>query len=224
MIQNGIVYADKVYPWKVIMGQFFVIHHENPQLRLIKQAVSIIQNGGVIVYPTDAGYALGCQLSNNDALIRIRQIRQLDEKHNFTLVCRDLSEIATYAHIDNAAFRLLKAHTPGPYTFILNATREVPRRLLQAKRKTIGLRVPANKIVQALLVELNEPLMSVTLALPDQEFPFADPQDIYETLGNKVNLVIDGGPCGITPTTIVDLVDGLPKVLRIGKGDPENLI
>ncbi len=201
------------------MGQFFIIHPDNPQARLIKQAATIVQNGGVIVYPTDSAYALGCQLANKDALERIRLIRKLDEKHNFTLVCRDLSELSTYATIDNASFRLLKAHTPGPYTFILNATREVPRRLLHPKRNTIGLRVPDSKIVQALLEELNEPLMSVTLVLPDQEFPFVDARDIYETMQNQVDLVIDGGPCGLTPTTVVDLVDGAPTILRVGKGD-----
>jgi tRNA threonylcarbamoyl adenosine modification protein (Sua5/YciO/YrdC/YwlC family) len=206
------------------MSQFFIIHPENPQSRLIKQAAKIIQDGGVIVYPTDSAYAIGCQLANKDALERIRQIRQLDEKHNFTLVCRDLSELSTYATVDNSAFRMLKAHTPGPYTFILNATREVPRRLLQPKRNTIGLRVPSSKIVQALLQELNEPLMSITLVLPDQEFPFVDAEDIYETLGKKVDLVIDGGPCGMTPTTVVDLVDGEPKVLRMGKGELKSLI
>jgi len=206
------------------MGQFFIIHPENPQSRLIKQAAKIIQDGGVIVYPTDSAYALGCQLANKDALERIRQIRKLDEKHNFTLVCRDLSELSTYAVVDNSAFRLLKAHTPGPYTFLLKATKEVPRRLLHPKRNTIGLRVPAGLIVQALLEELNEPLMSVTLALPGQEHPFADPHDVYEALGNQVDLVIDGGPCGMTQTTIVDLVDGTPNILRIGKGDTKAFV
>lgn len=206
------------------MSQFFNVHPANPQPRLIKQAVNIIQNSGVIVYPTDSGYALGCQLADKEALQRIRQIRQLDENHNFTLVCRDLSEVSTYAIIDNPAFRLLKAHTPGPYTFILKATREVPRRLLHPKRDTIGLRVPDSKIVQSLLAELNEPLMSVTLTLPDQEFPFVEAQDIYEALGKQVDLVINGGPCGMTPTTVVDLVEGEPKVLRKGKGDIKNII
>jgi tRNA threonylcarbamoyl adenosine modification protein (Sua5/YciO/YrdC/YwlC family) len=204
------------------LGQFFIIHPENPQPRLIKQAAKIILDGGVIAYPTDSAYAIGCQLANKDALERIRSIRQLDEKHNFTLVCRNLSELSTYAVVDNSAFRLLKAHTPGPFTFILKATREVPKRLLQPKRNTIGIRVPASKIVQALLDELNEPLMSVTLAVPNQEFPFVDAQDIYETLGKQVDLVIDGGHCGMTPTTVVDLVDGHPVILRAGKGDTKN--
>ncbi len=203
------------------MSQFFVIHPDNPQPRLIKEAVKIIQRGGVIVYPTDSAYAIGCQLANKTALERIRSLRQLDEKHNFTLVCRDLSELSTYAIVDNSVFRLLKAHTPGPYTFVLPATREVPKRLHHPKRNTIGMRVPDSKIVQALLSELNEPLMSVSLMLPEQEYPFVDAQDIYETLGNRVDLVIDGGPCSVTPTTVIDLVEGIPTILRVGKGDPK---
>lgn len=203
------------------MSQFFVIHPENPQPRLIKQAVKIIENGGVIVYPTDSAYAIGCKLENKNALDRIRQLRKLDEKHNFTLICRDLSELSTYAIVDNIAFRLLKNNTPGPYTFILRATHEVPRRLLQPKRNTIGLRVPDSKIIEALLDELNEPLMSVSLILPEQEFPFVDAEEIYEALGSQVDLVINGGPCSTTPTTIVDLVDGVPKILRVGKGNPK---
>jgi tRNA threonylcarbamoyl adenosine modification protein (Sua5/YciO/YrdC/YwlC family) len=203
------------------MSQFFVIHPDNPQPRLVKQAVKIIQEGGVIVYPTDSAYAIGCQLANKNALERIRQLRQLDEKHNFTLICRDLSELSTYAQVDNSQFRLLKANTPGPYTFILNATREVPKRLLHPKRSTIGIRVPASKIVQALLEELDEPLMSVSLVLPDQEYPMIDAKEIYDILGNRVDLVIDGGPCGITPTTIINLVDDDPKIVRAGKGDPQ---
>ena len=202
------------------MSQFFIIHPDNPQLRLIREAVKIIQKGGVIVYPTDSAYAIGCQMASKDALERIRELRQLDEKHNFTLICRDLSELSTYALVDNSIFRLLKAHTPGPYTFILQATREVPKRLHHPKRNTIGMRVPNSKIVQALLAELNEPLMSVSLILPDQEYPFVDAQDIYDALGKQVDLVIDGGPCSVTPTTVVDLVDGTPKIVRAGKGDP----
>lgn len=201
------------------MSQFFVIHPDNPQPRLIKEAAKIVQDGGVIVYPTDSAYAIGCKLENKDALERIRSLRQLDEKHNFTLICRDLSELSTYAIVDNSAFRLLKAHTPGPYTFILPATREVPKRLHHPKRNTIGMRVPASKIVQALLSELNEPLMSVSLVLPDQEYPFVDAHDIYDALGKQVDLIIDGGPCSMTPTTVLDLVDGAPKILRAGKGE-----
>lgn len=201
------------------MAQFFVIHPVNPQLRLIKQAVKIIQDGGVIVFPTDSAYAIGCQLANKAAAERIRDLRQLDEKHYFTLICRDLSEVSTYAFINNSVFRLLKAHTPGPYTFILKGTKEVPRRLLNPKRSTIGLRIPDNKIVQALLEELNQPLMSITLALPDQEYPFIDANDVFEKVGNQVDLIIDGGPCSITPTTIVDLEEDKPVILRAGKGE-----
>jgi tRNA threonylcarbamoyl adenosine modification protein (Sua5/YciO/YrdC/YwlC family) len=202
------------------MSQFFIIHPENPQPRLIKQAVKMIKDGGVIVYPTDSGYAIGCQLADKGAQDRIRQLRHLDDKHHFTLVCRDLSELSTYAMVDNYAFRLLKANTPGPYTFILKATPEVPKRLLEPKRKTIGIRVPESKIVEALLKEMDEPLMSASLILPDQDFPFANAEDIHQILCSKVNLIIDGGPCRVTPTTVVDLVDGTPKVLRVGRGDP----
>lgn len=201
------------------MSQFFVIHPENPQPRLIKQAVKMVRDGGIIVYPTDSAYAIGCQLADKHALDRIRQLRNLEETHNFTLVCRDLSEISTYAVVDNMAFRLLKANTPGPYTFILKATAEVPRRLLHPKRKTIGIRIPDSKIVQALLAELNEPLMSVTLVLPNEEYPFVNAQEIHERLCSRVDVIIDGGPCSVTPTTVVDLVDGVPKVIRVGRGD-----
>lgn len=201
------------------MSQFFSIHPENPQPRLIKEAVRIIQDGGVIVYPTDSAYAIGCQIADKNALDKIRLIRQLDDKHNFTLICRDLSELSHYAYVDNPSFRLIKAHTPGPYTFILKATKEVPKRLLHPKKSTIGMRVPACKITQALLSELNEPLMSATLMLPDQEYPFVDAEDIYEILGRQVDLVIDGGPCGLTPTTVIDLVEGQPKIMRVGKGE-----
>lgn len=202
------------------MSQYFVIHPDNPESRLIKQAVNIVRQGGVIVYPTDSAYAIGCQLENKNAIDRIRFIRQLDEKHLFTLLCRNLSELSTYAIVDNAAFRLLKANTPGPYTFILKATKDVPRRLLQPKRNTIGLRIPDSPIVQDLLKELNEPLMSVTLILPESVEPFEDAKEIYNILGKQVDLVIDGGLQNMTPTTIVDLVTGAPKIIRVGKGDP----
>lgn len=201
------------------MSQFFVIHPESPPPRLIKQSVKILQDGGVIVYPTDSTYALGCKLENKKALDHIRQLRQLDEKHNFTLVCRDLSQLSMYAVVDNAAFRFIKAHIPGPYTFILKGSKELPRRLMHPKRNTVGLRVPDNKIVQALLEELNEPIMSVTLILPEQEAPFIDAHDIYQKLGSEVDLVIDGGPCGTELTTMVDLIEGSPKVVRAGKGE-----
>lgn len=203
------------------MSQFFQIHPDNPQQRLIKQAVDIIARGGVVVYPTDSAYALGCHIGDKAALDRIRRIRKLDDKHNFTLVCRDLSELATYAKVDNTAFRLLRNHTPGAYTFILKASSEVPRRLKNPKRKTIGLRVPDNPIALALLEELAEPLMSVTLIMPDDEYPLTDPYDIRELLEHEVDLVIDGGYCGLEATTVVDLVDAVPIVTRDGKGAVE---
>ncbi|TGD73457.1 threonylcarbamoyl-AMP synthase [Mangrovimicrobium sediminis] len=202
------------------MSQFFQIHPENPQARLVRQAADIVRGGGVIVYPTDSAYALGCQIGDRAALERIRRIRRLDDRHNFTLVCRDLSEIATYARVDNTVYRLLKHATPGAYTFILRATSEVPRRLMHPKRKTVGLRVPDNNIAQALLADLGEPLMSVTLIMPGEDLPLIDPYDIRETLQHDVDLVIDGGYCGMEPTTVVDLVDDTPLLLRAGKGDP----
>lgn len=201
------------------MSQFFQVHPENPQGRLIKQAVDIIRNGGVVAYPTDSAYALGCHIGDKSALDRIRRIRQLDAKHNFTLVCRDLSELAVYAKVNNSAFRLLKHETPGPYTFILKATNEVPRRLLHPKRRTIGIRVPDNNITLALLEMLGEPLMSVTLILPGDELPLTDPHDIRDRLEHEVDLVIDGGHCDMEVTTVVDMVDDLPQILREGKGD-----
>ena len=201
------------------MSQFFQIHPDNPQARLVRQAVDIIKQGGVVVYPTDSAYALGCHIGDKAALDRIRRIRKLDDRHNFTLVCRDLSEIATYAKVNNAVYRLLRHTTPGPYTFILPATSEVPRRLMHPKRKTVGLRVPDNAIATALLADLGEPLMSVTLIMPGDEFPLIDPYDIRETLQHEVDLVIDGGYCGLEPTTVVDLADETPVVIRVGKGD-----
>ncbi len=200
------------------MSQFYQIHPDNPQQRLIRHAVDIIRNGGVVVYPTDSAYALGCHIGDKNALDRIRRIRKLDDKHNFTLVCRDLSEIATYAKVNNTVYRLLRHTTPGPYTFILRATSEVPRRLLHPKRKTVGLRVPDNTIAAALLADLGEPLMSVTLIMPGDDLPLIDPYDIRETLEHDVDLVIDGGYCGMEPTTVVDLADDTPLVLRVGKG------
>ncbi len=201
------------------MSQFFAIHPETPQARLIQQAVSIIQGGGVIVYPTDSAYALGCQLGDKKAMERIRRIRSLQENHNFTLVCRDLSELGTYAHVDNTTYRLLRHATPGPYTFVLEATREVPRRLIQPKRKTIGLRVPDHPIPQALLHALNEPLMSATLIMPGDDYPMTDPHDIRDSLEHEVDLVIDGGFCGLEATSVVDLTGPTPVVLRAGVGD-----
>lgn len=201
------------------MAQFFQIHPENPQHRLIQQAVEIIRKGGLVVYPTDSAYALGCHIGDKDALERVRALRKLDKHHNFTLMCRDLSELATYARVNNQVFRLLKNHTPGAYTFILEATADVPRRLLHPKRKTIGLRVPDNPIALALLEELGEPLMTSSLLLPGEEYPMTDPYDIRETLEHQVDLVIDGGYCGLEPTTVVDLTEDTPQLVRQGKGD-----
>ena len=202
------------------MSQFFQIHPENPQSRLIKQAAEMIRKGAVIVYPTDCGYSLGCHLGDKSALDRIRAIRRLDDKHNFTLVCSDLSEISTSARFDNKFYRLLKHHTPGPHTFIFNATSEVPRRLLHPKRKTIGIRVPDNKIVHALLAELGEPIMSSSLILPGETLPMTDPYDIRDSLQHALDLVIDGGYCGMEPTTVVKMDSDDIEVLRVGAGDP----
>lgn len=202
------------------MSQFFQIHPETPQKRLINQAVEILRKGGVIVYPTDSAYAIGCHLGDKQAADRIKRIRRLDDKHNFTLVCSDLSEIGTYAKVGNTQYRLLKNYTPGPYTFILDATSEVPRRLLHPKRRTIGLRVPDNAIVQALLSELGEPIMSSTLILPGESEPLTDPYDIRDTLEHELDLIIDGGFCGLEATTVVNMQDDVPEVTRVGKGDP----
>jgi tRNA threonylcarbamoyl adenosine modification protein (Sua5/YciO/YrdC/YwlC family) len=202
------------------MAQYFHIHPDNPQTRLIRQAVAIIRDGGVVVYPTDSSYALGCHIGDKAAMERIRAIRRVGEDHNFTLVCRDLSDIASYAQISNTDYRILKANTPGAYTFILPATREVPRRLQHPKRKTIGLRIPEHAITQALLAELGEPLLSSTLILPGDDMPLNDPDEIRERLERQVDLVIEGGPCDINPTTVVALEDGVATVIRRGKGDP----
>jgi len=201
------------------MSQLVTIHPVDPQPRLISQVVECLNDGGVVVYPTDSSYALGCHLGEKTALDRIRQIRRLDDKHNFTLVCRDLSDIAAYAKVDNAAYRLLKACTPGPYTFIFPATRQVPRRLQHPKRKTIGLRLPDHVITQTLLTALGEPMMSTTLALPGEEMPMTDPYEMREVLDGHVDLIVDGGYCGYEFTTVVDLTEGVPHVLRVGKGD-----
>jgi len=201
------------------MSQFFYIHPENPQPRLIKQAVEMLNKGNVIVYPTDSGYALGCKLEDKNALERIARIRQFEGDHNFTLMCRDLSELSTYAHVDNTAFRLIKNNTPGNYTFILKATKEVPRRLMNEKRKTIGLRVPSNPIALALLEALNEPMMSTSLILPGNDFTESDPEAIQDEIGRQVDLVIHGGYLGQRPTTVIDLTDDSPVVIREGVGD-----
>lgn len=202
------------------MSQFFQIHLENPQQRLIKQAVTIIEQGGVVIYPTDTTYALACTIGNKAGIERIRHIRQLDEKHNLTLICRDLSDLGIYAKVDTAAFRLLKAYTPGPYTFILEATREVPRMLMHPKRRTIGLRVPSFPITQALLAELKEPLISTSLIMPKETLPMTDPYEIRDLLENQVDLIVDGGVCGIDVSTVVSLIEGTPEIIRAGLGDP----
>ena len=202
------------------MAQYFIIHPTHPQQRLIEQAAEILRRGGLIVYPTDSCYALGCHIGDKDAMERMRVIRQLDAQHHFTLVCRDLSEIARYARVDNRVFRLLKLATPGAYTFILHATREVPRRLQNPRRKTIGLRVPDHPVVRALLDELNEPLLSSTLMLPGESLPMNEPEEIRSRLQHHVDLVMDAGSCGIDTTTVVDLTGEEPEVVRMGKGDP----
>jgi len=205
------------------MSQFFQIHPDNPQLRLIRHAVEIIRDEGLVVYPTDSSYALGCHVGDKHGMERIRRIRALDSRHNFTLVCRDLSEIASYAKVDNSTYRLLKSLTPGPYTFILSATHEVPRRLQNPKRKTIGIRIPDHAITQALLEELGEPLMSSTLILPGNDMPETDAGEIREKLERDVDLVIDGGHCGFDPTTVIDMTSGAPEVLREGCGPVDML-
>ena len=201
------------------MTQYFNIHHLNPQARLLHQAAAILQNGGVIIYPTDSGYALGCLVGQKKALDRIRQIRQLNQHHNFTLMCRDLSEISTYAQVDNRVFRLLKAFTPGAYTFILKATTEVPKQLLHPARKTIGIRIPDHPVALGLLEILDQPLMTTTLILPGDTIPMIEPDAMRDILGKQVDLIIDGGYCGTEPTTIINLVNNTPEVIRKGRGD-----
>jgi tRNA threonylcarbamoyl adenosine modification protein (Sua5/YciO/YrdC/YwlC family) len=201
------------------MVRVLAIHPVNPQLRLIRQVVECIRGGGIVVYPTDSAYALGCAVGNKTAMETIVRIRQVDNKHNFTLVCRDLSEIATYARVDNTSYRLLKAYTPGAYTFILKATSEVPRLLQHPKRKTIGVRVPAHPVVDALLAELNEPLLSSSLIMPGETEPLFDIEDIASKLAHEVEIIIDSGFCGLEATTVVDLETGVPEVIRVGKAD-----
>lgn len=200
------------------MSQFFSIHPQTPQLRLIKRAAEIIRAGGIVVYPTDSCYALGCHIGDKSAMERLRTIRGVDARHHFALVCRDLSELATYARVDNKQFRLLKAVTPGSYVFILEATRELPKRLQHPKRRTIGLRIPDHPVVDALLAELGEPILSSTLLLPGDELPHTDAAEIRERLEHQVDLILDGGSCGIMPTTVVDLTGPAPVVTRAGKG------
>ncbi|MDO7635483.1 MAG: L-threonylcarbamoyladenylate synthase [Porticoccaceae bacterium] len=201
------------------MSDYLSIHPENPQQRLIAKAAEIVRKGGVIVYPTDSVYAIGCHIGDKQALDRIRAIRRLDSNHNFTLMCRDLSELSSYAKVENSAFRAIKASTPGPFTFILNATSEVPRRLQHPKRKTVGLRVPNSPIAQALLQELGEPMMSVTLIMPGDEYPLTDPYDIRQIMEPHIDVFIDGGYCGLVPSTVVDMTGPAPEIIRQGMGD-----
>ena len=202
------------------MTQYFEIHHENPQPRLVRQAAQIIQSGGIVAAPTDSAYALVCRLDDKNAVEKLRRIRGVDEKHHLTLLVRDLSEISTYARVDNRQYRQLKAVTPGPYTVILDATHEVPRRLSHPSRKTIGIRVPENAILLALLDELGEPLIGTTLQLPGDEHMLSDPEEVRERIGKQLDLVIDGGAGTLEPTTIVDLTGPEPVLLREGRGDP----
>jgi tRNA threonylcarbamoyl adenosine modification protein (Sua5/YciO/YrdC/YwlC family) len=203
------------------MSQYFTVHPTHPQPRLIAQAAAIIRGGGVIAYPTDSCYAIGCHIGDKEAMQRLRTIRKVDDKHHLTLMCRDLSEIATYAQVDNVQYRLLKKLTPGSYTFILQASREVPRRLLHPRRKTIGMRVPEHAVAHALLAALGEPLLSATLILPEDALPLNDGEEIRERLEHALDLVLDAGSCGIDPTTMVDLTGEVPQVLRHGKGSVE---
>lgn len=201
------------------MSQFFQIHPDNPQPRLLKQAAQIIDAGGIVALPTDSCYALVCRLDDKQAVERMRRIRGVDDKHLLTLLCRDLSEIAVYARVDNTQFRMLKVGTPGPYTFILEATKEVPRRLSHPSRKTIGLRVPENRIAQALLEELGQPLLGTTLILPGESDPLTDPDQICKLLAKQIELIVDGGACSLEPTTVIDMVGDEPVLIRQGRGD-----
>jgi len=202
------------------MAQYFEVHPDNPQPRLIKQACQILRDGGVGVYPTDSSYAIGCSIGNKAAMDRIRRIRKVDDNHNFTLVARDLSEVSTYAKIENDQYRLIRATTPGPYTFILPATRQVPRRLQNPRRKTIGLRIPDSPVARSLIDELGEPLMSSTLILPGESLPMSDPAEIRQQLEHDIDFIIDAGFCGIEPTTVVSWVGDQPAIARTGRGDP----
>lgn len=202
------------------MSQFFYVHPDNPQGRLMKQAAAMIHEGAVVVYPTDSGYALGCHMGDKKALERICQIRDIDKNHNFTLVCSDLSQIAEYTQVDNTAFRLLKSNTPGAYTFVFKGSKEVPKRLLNPKKKTIGIRIPDNAIAQALLAELKEPMMTTTLIMPGEETAEYDPEHIRDILEKKVDLILHGGYLGEKPTTVIDFSEGTIEILRVGEGDP----
>ncbi len=211
--------AGPVLPWfNLQMSQYLVVHAVNPQRRLIRRAVEVLRAGGLIAYPTDSCYALGCRIGDKQAMQRLRHVRQVDEGHHLTLVCRDLSEIAQYARVDNMQYRLLRAATPGSYTFILRATREVPKRLLNPRRKTIGLRVPEHAVVRALLEEFGEPILSSTLILPRDEYPLSSPEEIRDRLAGELDLILDAGSCGLEMTTVVDLTGETPAVIRPGKG------
>ena len=206
-------------PYNPRVAKLIEIHPTDPQPRLVEIVVQTIQEGGLIAYPTDSSYAFGCHIGDKRALDRIRRIRRTDQKHNFTLVCSDLSEISLYARVDNWAYRLLKSMTPGPYTFILQATREVPKRMQNPKRRTIGLRVPDHALVHAMLESLGEPIMSSTLTLPGDDMPLTDPAEIEERIGHEVDVIVDAGPTGIEPTTVLDLSHGAVEILRQGRGE-----
>lgn len=201
------------------MARYFDIHPDNPQPRTVGQVVDLVRRGGLIAYPTDSSYALGCQLGNPDGLARIKALRHLDDKHHFTMVCHDFAQLSQFVQVSDTAFRLMKASTPGSYTFILPATKEVPRRLMHPKKKTVGVRIPDNAVVQALVTELGEPLMSSTLMLPGDEQPMSQGWEVKERLDNQVDAVVDAGECGVVPTTVVDLSGGIPLILRRGAGD-----
>jgi len=206
------------------VAKFIEVHPDDPQPRRVTEIVETIREGGLIAYPTDSSYAFGCHIGDKRAMDRIRRIRRTDKNHNFTLVCSDLSEISTYARVDNWAYRMLKSMTPGPYTFILPATREVPKRLQHPKRRTIGLRVPDHPLVRAVLQELGEPIMSSTLLLPGDDLPLTDPHDIEERIGHEIDLIIDAGPTGIEPTSVIDISEDRVEVLRVGRGDVSALL
>ncbi len=202
------------------MARYFDVHPENPQRRSVGQVVELVREGGLIAYPTDSCFALGCQLGNREGIDRIRTIRQLDDRHHFTLVCQDFAQLGQFVHISNTVFRSIKAATPGSYTFILPATKEVPRRLLHPKKKTVGVRIPDHVVTQALLEELGEPMLSSTLLLPDEEEPMTQGWEIKELLDHQLDAVVDSGDCGTEPTTVIDFSDDVPEVVRVGAGDP----
>ncbi len=206
------------------MSDYLEIHPDNPNPRLVRRVVDALRAGAIVVYPTDSTYAVGCHLGDKSALERIRRLRELSDKHNFTLMCSDLSELAVYAQVNNSAFRTLKALTPGPFTFVLKASPEVPRRLMHPKRRTIGLRVPDNAIALAILAEMGEPLMTTSLILPGDDAPLLDPYEMKELIGKQVDLIVDGGSCSDTPTTMLDLTEGVPVLMRAGRGDASEVL